>query len=187
MVKFIDASVVAGLYPNLDSTSRNALNESITKMINEYCNTTFEEMTYTGEKYDSKAEFVPDHLPINSVTTLIDDENTAWVEDTDYYVYHNKIIINVPSNKRKAITITYKAGFTVVPEMVKKVATELLYYKAFREDEGSKLFYPEQTFEERTYKWDRNTNELSIMSKLSRWVQKSPSRDSRSSIRVGVM
>jgi Tfp pilus assembly protein PilX len=186
-LRFVDDPVIASLYPEKTPTQRDQLNDDITSLIHEYCNTTFEEVTYTNEVQDSKTALVPDHLPINSVTTLIDGEYTEWVENTDYYVYSDRVDIVSPTLGKKAISITYKAGFTTVPQMVKLIAEELVRFKAFKETEGSALFYKEQTFEERTYKWDKNTSELSILAKIKRYVQKGSSRTAKASIRVGVM
>lgn len=182
---------IAELWPTYTEDQRLVINKAISNLIQEYCNTTFDERAYVSEVYDSMSPLVLLHMPIVSVTKLESRSGTEWTEliqDTDYFVYPDKIIIDNPSSNRKSIRLDYSAGLLDIPQLVYEVAVELLNYRFFKEGEGAFLFYKGQTFEEREYETDRDMNELKILSKLARYIQRSAKKASgKGTIRVGVI
>lgn len=187
MVHFLSESQIASLLPDLSTEEQEEVNEVITKLIHEYCNTTFEARS-REERYDSRVELLLEHRPIISVSELTDN-GIALVEDVDFFVYTDKVILDRPSGKRKGVRIVYNSGFTEVPQTVKEVAFELFRYRVFTATEGSLLFYKTQRIEERMYERDPDLDEETILSRLSPWVQP-VSRDlkGRSELfRVGVI
>ena len=160
MIHLIPDNTIIKYLPELNSEERDEVNEGITQLIQEYCNTTFEEVS-RDEKYDSKTELVPRFRPIISVTSLIDD-GALLVEDRDFFVYEDKIYLESASCKRKAVRIQYSSGFVEVPQTVKEV---------FTATEGSLLFYKSQKIEERSYERDLDLDEETILDKLRAWVQ----------------
>lgn len=169
MIHLIPDNTIIKYLPELNSEERDEVNEGITQLIQEYCNTTFEEVS-RDEKYDSKTELVPRFRPIISVTSLIDD-GALLVEDRDFFVYEDKIYLESASCKRKAVRIQYSSGFVEVPQTVKEVAVELFRFKVFTATEGSLLFYKSQKIEERSYERDPYLDEETILDKLRAWVQ----------------
>lgn len=184
MIHFIEDSVIGQMIPDLTAEQITKVNDSITLTIHEYCNTTFELVTYTDEIYDSSYEIVPAHRPIFSVSSLTDD-SVALVENTSFYVYEDKVVIPSPSGTRKGLKISYKAGFEAVPEMVKTAALDLLKFRIFKDTEGNLLFYKSQVVEEREYEVDENLTESKILSQLSRYYQPLVVNKSRKKLRVG--
>jgi hypothetical protein len=184
LVHFIDAAKLKGIYPDASDEEITEINDSITRTIEEHCNTTFEEKEYTDEIHDSSYEIVPDHRPLNSVISL-QDNGMSLSENGDFYVYPDKIIIVSPSNLRKALKMTYKAGFKTIPELVKVVALELARFRAFKENEGSLLFYKTQVVETREYEFDPDMTEERILSQLSRYQQPITAGNTRKNLRVG--
>jgi hypothetical protein len=178
------------LFPSSNTEQERVL-AAITKLIHDYCNTTFEPTPRVSEKYDSISEIVLDHRPILSVLSVTDNgvhlEEDA--ETTGFFVYEERIILTDPSRKRKGVVISYTSGFYEVPPLVEAVALELARYRLFQETEKGTLFYKTQKMEERAYEIDEELSELKILSKLSRWVQPISSSLKRGGgpLRLGVM
>ncbi len=185
-ITLLKDSEILSLYPKLDPVGIEEIRNSITGLILEYCNTTFEPIDYTDEKYDSSSEIIPEHRPIISVSQIT-DTGILLTENIDYYVYPNRIFLENPSYLRKGIVISYKAGFPKVPEIVYIVARELLNYRHFKETQGAQLFYKSQTFEEREYQVNEDLDEQKILSKLSHLVQPLTISKSGSRIRIGII
>jgi hypothetical protein len=186
MVKLISDAKLVKLFPENTSGELTEISERITNLIQEYCNTTFEVLTYANEKQDSRDPLVLEHMPLVSVSSLVDNESTL-VEGTDFYVYPDGLRISSPSGYNKAVTISYSAGFAAIPEGVKLVAEQLAEYWAFKESEGNLLFYKSQVFEEREYVTQADLNEQKILRGLRKYVQNTSSRLRRPGLRFGVI
>jgi len=186
MVHFLSNNKIKEYFPDLSESELTEINDSITNIIHEYCNTTFEEVAYTDEILDSSYEVYPEHRPIITVSSLVDNSVTLD-EDVDFYTYPDRIILVTASMKRKALKLSYSAGFNVVPETVKSVALELLKFRTFKDTEGSLLFYKAQAVEEREYEIDRDLNEETILSRLDRYVQPRIFGRVKRGIKVGYM
>lgn len=191
-VKLIDNIELAGLYPDLVDDDLTLINYTLTRFIQEYCNTTFEAIEYTDEIYDSRAEIRPEHRPIISVESLAERTEVgatpvALVEDLDYYVYPDRILIVNPYKVRKGIILSYTAGLETIPQMASRVALDLANYWYFKDSEGSLLFYSSQTLEEREYKTRPDLSEITILRRLSALVQPRNSGRGKQGIRIGVM
>lgn len=191
VLKFVPDNLIAQLWPSYTQEQRDTVNIGISNLIHQYCNTQFQSVDYLDEIHDNKSNLVLDHMPVISVSKLeskVDGEWTELIEDTDYFVYSDKIVIESPTNYRKSLRVSYSAGIIEIPQMLYEVASELANYKLFKEGEGAFLFYKSQTFEERGYQSDRDMTEVKILSKLSKYIQRSARRASgRGGLRVGVM
>lgn len=161
------------------------IQSSITSAIEEYCNTTFNPVSYIDEVVDSNRIIKPSHLPIEFVRSVYDN-GTELIENSDFFVYPDRLILTSPSENLKGVTLSYIGGFSKVPDIVKQVAIDLAHFRRFKEGEGAMLFYKGQVFEEREYEVQVDLTELKILSRLKQWVQ-GPHRTARSTIRVGVM
>jgi hypothetical protein len=184
MVSLIAMSRLEEIFQSLTPEELNTIDQSLTGIIEEYCNTTFEPVDYVGEILDSRDPMVPDHLPLISVASLIDND-VVFTENIDFWVYQLSIKVKSPSKVNKGVVISYRAGFQTIPQQVKLVAEDLANYWAFKRSEGSQLFYKSQEFEERSYEVQKDFNESRILSRLRRYVQPRPRGSG--GIRLGVM
>jgi len=191
MLKLISDSDMNNLFPKLSTTEKGKVNEEITKLIYNYCNTTFEPVNREGEKYDSSSEVVLEHRPIISIVSVVDDGRSLNedAETNGFFVYKERIVLTNPSRKRKALRVTYTSGHVDVPPLAKSVALELARYRVFQDQQKGTLFYKSQRMEERDYEIDEDMSELKILSKLYAYVQPVSSSLKRGSgpIRLGVM
>jgi hypothetical protein len=182
MTLFLTEEQLSPLFPEGDLED---INKAISDTICEYCNTTFELVERIDERYDSRVEITLLNRPIHEVTTISDD-GALLMEDADFFVYEDKIVLESPSKKKKGVLITYISGFDDIPQTVKDVALELAKYRSFRSSEGNLLYYKSQKTEERAYEIGDN-DEIDILSRLSRWVQPMVSKKGRGLIRIGYM
>lgn len=191
MLKLISDSDMNNLFPKLSTTEKGKVNEEITKLIYNYCNTTFEPVNREGEKYDSSSGVILEHRPIISVVSVVDDGRSLNedAETNGFFVYKERIVLTNPSRKRKALRVTYTSGHVDVPPLAKSVALELARYRVFQDQQKGTLFYKSQRMEERDYEIDEDMSELKILSKLYAYVQPVSSSLKRGSgpIRLGVM
>ncbi|WP_129596026.1 hypothetical protein [Anaerophilus nitritogenes] len=110
---------------------------SISKMVDEYCNTKFKP-TIDTYKTDLREKIIVRKRPLLQVDSLrINDE--IIIEDQDFYVEKdsNLIEIDEPINykrRRKNVKIEYQYGYDEVPETVKDVIIELLILEESEKD-----------------------------------------------------
>ena len=81
----------------------------------------------TDEKHDWASVLYTNFYPVNSITNFTVD-GISLSEDVDFFVYPDFIRVNISSNQLKSVTISYNAGFSVVPEDVKTAIKMLTAY-----------------------------------------------------------
>lgn len=182
-MEFIEVSILEELFPDKNPEE---IQLSLINTIQEYCNTTFELKTREGF-YDSTFEVYLECRPIHLVSS-IKDNGITLIENHDFYVYKNKIVLNKPSKKRKGLNISYKSGFEEIPETIKAVALDLARFRAFNLYEKIGFYKAQQT-EERNFEYDQDIDEPALLSRLSQWVQPIINDVSqvKGPIRLGVM
>ncbi len=132
----------------------NLLTESVSTMLESYCNRHFKVRDYTNEYHDGEGDVyvLTEEYPINSVASLYDDVDrlfgdTTLIDPLDYVIYSDigKIqLINgattvfaggIFSTGEQNVKITYNAGYTVIPSDLKLITGEILSkkYKQFRD------------------------------------------------------
>lgn len=124
------------LKSDADKDLLKVLLEGVTAWIEEYCNRTFEVVTYTTETYDGDGGTVLylDHRPAIAVSTLTITDSAGTVDTippSDYVLYANvgKIKLTEGDNYLKGdlnITVTYTAGCATLPPDVKLAGMKLL-------------------------------------------------------------
>ena len=190
-VELVEDSKLIELFPTLDAAARSSLNASITRMIEEYCNTKFDTRTYEDEYCDDRSSVLFFNMPIISVESVyrIDDTELLLLDaDEDYYVYPDRLDLVSATGNKRGLVVSYTAGLPVVPPIAYEVALDLARYKAFKESEGILLFYKSQTFEERQYKTNPSLDEFKILGRMKQYVQLGKKTSAgKGSIRVGVM
>lgn len=168
MNDIISVDFIRSYFPDRSSDDLIALQTRVTKLIEEYLRTSFTETEYT-EVYGTKANLVPYHLPITSVTSITDVASSeALTADTDYVVGSNSIQFPSRTEGTNDIRILYKAGLTNVPVLVGVVAEDIIRFWSFKDDKRDELFFSSETMEDRSYK-SRMTSENQILSRLSQY------------------
>lgn len=74
---------------------------------------------YADEIYDFSQILFTQHYPIISVTSLY-LRNSLLVENEDFYVYPTYINFTFDTEAKKAVKISYRAGFQPVPDDIKQ-------------------------------------------------------------------
>jgi hypothetical protein len=101
----------------------------LSKVIDEYCNTTFKP-TQIEWKTDLRLKVRALKKPLISIEE-VKVLGEALVEDEDYYVYPEKNLIEFDDmsnyrRRKKALNLKYTYGYVEVPSIVKEVLLELL-------------------------------------------------------------
>jgi len=93
--------------------------------------------TFTDERYDyDRSGIQLKNYPVTSVTSVYynkagygQSEDWEEIDSTDYILYSEEGIIilteDVPAVKERSIKITYKAGYSAVPDAIKHVCAQL--------------------------------------------------------------
>jgi len=166
------------------------VNQRVSSLIEEYLDTTLEVKSYENEVYDAASTLILYHMPIKSVESIVlisGDSETPLAENTDFYVYPDRISLPNVTPGRKNLKISYEAGLETIPQMCYIVAEELVRYWAFKASSGDGFFYKSEGMEDRSYT-NSDVTELKILSKLAPYRQRSlPKRSTRPSFRIGVI
>lgn len=137
-------------YLNLNNTNDDVfiqdIIDSVQEQIEDYCSRKFDVATYT-EDYKCKHKCFPKNTPLKSVESIVRDNNT--LESTDYKIRGNYIefssdlkgytmagSILYANDDVSEVTITYTAGYDVIPKNLSMAATKLavIEYKDSREN-----------------------------------------------------
>ncbi|KXG42874.1 head-tail connector protein [Tepidibacillus decaturensis] len=125
-------------YLKIDATdtSQDSLFEALinasSNVIENYCNRSFIESTYTDEEYDGKetSNLILKNFPVYSVTSIkIDD---VLVDSTEYKVRKDSGIVVRLNSVWPAgimnIKVTYTAGYTAIPADVELACKHLVMF-----------------------------------------------------------
>ncbi len=161
-------------------------------MVDEYCNTRFEEVEHRF-KADVATKVPVMYTPLLRVQGVT-YKGQPFVEDEDYFVYEEKNLIELEDTSRltqrkKALEVFYTYGFKKVPTSVKKAIIDLI--KLHIEGSTSNTLISQESFDSE-YSYTKNTQKTTeqlqrdILSALDVYKQKPyvPIKDSEGDVRV---
>lgn len=147
--------------------------ESLSKVIEEYCNTSFKPIQ-TEWKTDLKSRVKVLKKPLISVEE-VNVLGETLVEDEDYYVYPEKNRIEFEnisrySRRKKALTIKYTYGYGKVPAIVKEVLLELFKDSLVNANTTSRV--KSEQWEDYSYTLaDSTETTQNILARLDRFIE----------------
>lgn len=174
-MKYLTIEQVQEAYPELSLERQNKLGESVDRLIDEYLDTSFEPLQHL-EILDSQSYIRPSRIPIVSVESL-SDNGVNLEKDVGYFVYKGHIKLVAPSGYNQAIEISYTHGYSSVPEMVKTVAEQILWFRALSKNPQ----VAKESFEEYSYELVDSPSVVKLLRQLRRYKNSGPR------FRVGVI
>lgn len=174
-IKYLAIEQIEEAYPDLTLERHLNIGESIDRLIDEYLNTSFEPKQHSERLY-SESYVRPTYVPIISVESL-SDNGTDLIEDSDYFVYKTHIKLVAPSGYNNGLDISYTYGYESVPEMVKTVAEQILWFRALNKNPQ----IAKETFEEYSYEMANNPSLVKLLRQLRKY------KNTGLRLRVGVM
>lgn len=190
MISLAEAKKIQGL-ENMSDEDIQSLVEEKEGEIEEYCNTTFKPTTHL-EKRDASTKIYLKKRPLLSVNT-IHVKNIPLVEDTNFYVYPEKNLVEIPdlfdiSNTipRRSILVDYSFGYAKVPSTVKSVLKDLIRLQVEKDNSKIGLTMKSEGWEDYNYSKGDSPQviEKDILGKLLKYVETETVDDSDGNVRA---
>lgn len=184
----VSEAYIMSQLPDRSGDDITKLRKRVNDLIADYLRTSFEVLPYT-EVLDSKEILVPQHVPIVSVTSLIDLSTLeeVFAEDVDYFVYPDYVYIPGRLSGNKDIQITYTAGLSSVKPLMEVVAEDIVLFWSFKEGKKDELFFAREDMEDRSY-LTRVIREEAILARLRQYQYRPSGRTNpRRLVRIGVI